>query len=269
MISFVVYAHSSRLANLNQMIRFIEAREKALAGSEILLVVQDGCPTVNSRLFEVHQFNLQMSSYCKPLMCNLGVGQAKHEIVSLLDSDRILPPGYFHRVCSNLQRRQFVTTKFIRKLSGSHTDQQIQQDCFRSYKTEERSELLRPRMKNLFSGNTTFYKADYLPMDERYVGYGFADNDASRTVLEAGGEAIYLPETEIHLHHPVSVFIDGVEIRSFKIVSAINAMIYAEKWKIRDAEINKLCCEVVEELDAYPEEFHESFMKRFRKLRLF
>ena len=60
--------------------------------------------------------------------------------------------------------------------------------------------------KNLFSGNTIFYKQDYLDcggMDESFVGYGFADNDMNLNVISKGYKAVWLNDLEIHLNHNI------------------------------------------------------------------
>lgn len=208
MISFVFYFHSGRSENLRQTLRLLFARERSIG--EVILVCNDrteesfpGCRVLN----------MDMGEYRKPVMCNLGVSKACGEVVALLDSDRILPPSYFTRTHRSLREGEFVSCRRMLNLIRPHADSEIDAGNL-EFAEEFRSEGWDLWTKNLFSGNTLFFRRDYLAaggMDESFVGFGFADTDMTRNVMSRGYRAVWTEVDEIHLHHPKNVFEGGVE----------------------------------------------------------
>lgn len=229
MISFVVYFHSSRIENLKQTIRFLKKREN-IPNSEFILVCQDNCL---EQFNDSTLINLNLDTYYKTKMCNIGVEKSKNNLIALLDSDRILPHGYFTSVIKKIKPRQFVSTWKMYKLNKKYTDEQIEQNDIEKIE-DFKSTTNEVLCKNLFAGNTVFYKKDYLDsggMDERFVGYGFADTDMTRNIMLKNYQVIWNKSEEIHLNHDSRVFLQREETTP-EIFTAHNAIVYYNKWKI-------------------------------------
>lgn len=233
MISFVFYLHSSRSENLAQTLRLLEARESV--DREVILVCNDrledpprGCRVVN----------MELPEYRKPLMCNVGVSEARGEVVALMDSDRIMPADYFSRAEREVRRGQFMSCRRILNLSRPHSDEEIERGDL-DFEEEWRAEGCELWRRNLFSGNTVFHKDDYLGaggMDESFVGYGFADTDMTMNVTSRGFLPVWSGETELHLHHAKDVYRDGrMHGRETRTRMAEENMCrFLKKWKARD-----------------------------------
>lgn len=233
MISFVCYFHSSRINNLRQTLRLLFKREKSIG--EVILVCNDrteesfeGC--------KLH--NMGMNEYNKPKMCNFGVSKASEKMVVLLDSDRILPCGYFDRLSLELKRGQFASCKRMFNISSECSDEQIEAGDF-EFTEEERSMTWEARRKNLFSGNTAFFKKDYVEtggMDESFEGYGFADNDMTLNVISKGMTPVWSESVEYHLYHDKSVMENGglVGFVQYRKTSQSNLNKFIKKWKLKE-----------------------------------
>lgn len=239
MISFVIYFHSSRTENLRQMLRFLDSREKC--DREVVLVCNDIC---REKFPGCRLFNMGLSDYKKPLMCNFGVQKSKSDVVALLDSDRIMPHGYFSKQARSIKPREFSSCVRMLRLKRPHSDYEIESnelDCFEETRSKEWDEW----SKNLFSGNTVFHKKDYLDsggMDESFQGYGFADNDMSRNVITKEYDIKWTEDTEIHLFHRAQVMELGktVESEQFMKRSRSNLCLFLKKWGDRK-EFQKKC----------------------------
>jgi len=237
MISFVFYFSSKRLDNLHQTLRFLKNREN-LDENEVILVCND---EINSN-FSIPNYriiNLNLQSYNKPKMCNVGVSEASNKIVALLDSDRILPENYFKNNAKKLNSKEFISTTNLIKLIKDYSDEEIEQNKFEYFEDtkSKKGEILK---KNLFSGNTLFFKQDYLDcggMDESFIGYGFADNDMTLNVISKGYRAIWLKDLEVHLHHNIEFLYENKIINEeveFKKVSRANLNKFIEKWNYKN-----------------------------------
>lgn len=235
LISFVYYFHSMRTENLKQTLRFLFKRESSIG--EVILVCND---TTKERFEGCTLFNLGLGSYEKPKMCNFGVSKASHDVVALLDSDRILPTGYFKNILERIRPGLMFSCERLLGLDRQYTDEEIESGNF-SWQLEMKSRTCEIRMKNLFSGNTTFMKDDYIRsggMDEQFVGYGFADNDMTLNVLSKGMEAVWEEGYELHLHHEKQTMEDNkiVNLEQFKKTSQKNLVQYLKKWGMTDNE---------------------------------
>lgn len=262
MISFVFYACESRLENLLQAIRFLENREKQIE-KEIIVVWQDRGPEIKN----TKCFKLNLDSYCKPIQCNFGVKQANYDLVALLDSDRILPINYFYDHGKKLKRGEFLTTTHLFKLNKDYTDEEIEK-CNFKFVTDIRSQKNEIRKKNLFSGNTLFHKNDYLDcggMDESFIGYGYADNDMTRTVEFSGHKSLFVNYAEIHLSHRRSVNFQGEDVSQFKILSMTNLIRYCLKWKIKEEMAEKMIQEIYNNIRKFPSNQQKPFLELFKR----
>lgn len=243
MISFVFYFSNKRVENLKQTLRFLNKNED-LSVSEVVLVCNDSC----NEEFHINNnykiFNLNLDTYNKPLLCNFGVNKAKFDIVALLDSDRILPYRYFEKNAMKLHKKQFVSSLILHKLLNDYTDNEIELRKYK-YKEEIKSKKCEFFHKNLFSGNTLFYKKDYLDcggMDESFIGYGFADNDMTLNVISKGCHASWNKNVEIHLNHPVEFLYKGKVLHDneFKKISKSNLEKLKSKWQGKNSKNYKL-----------------------------
>ena len=120
-ISFVIYFHSRRISNLRQSLRFLHEREN-LTKSEIILICQD---STTEKILGLRPINLKLDSYHKTRMCNIGVRLAKNEVISLLDSDRILPSNYFAKIYEKIKFGDFFSTWKMYKLQKEYSDEEI------------------------------------------------------------------------------------------------------------------------------------------------
>jgi hypothetical protein len=232
-LSFVFYFHSRRTENLRQSLRLLSRREESIG--EVVLVCND---STDEEFEGCRLYNMGLKNYEKPRMCNFGVSKAKFEVVALLDSDRVLPAGHFGRVESMIGPGKLFSCGRILCLDTSYSDDDIESGRF-GYEVEEKSRGWEVRRKNLFSGNTTFMKADYLSaggMDERFVGYGFADNDMTYNVLHRGMEAVWVEGDELHLHHERETMESGemVGFDRYRETSQRNLCRFLRKWGMRD-----------------------------------
>jgi hypothetical protein len=195
-------------------------------------------------------------------MLNEGAKISKHHILALLDSDRILPQGYFTKVVKSIKATEVVTTEKLYRLPKPYTDDQIERKEIDRI-ADFRSIHNVMRKKNLFAGNTVMWKDDFLRcggFDESYSGYGFADTDMTATVIHAGLKPIYLDDEEWHLHHDAAIWWNGCIIsrNHFKVISAVNGLRYCRKWGIRpDQELKTLLKEVKENEDSLPQDLKD------------
>lgn len=248
MISFIIYTHSFRKDNLIETISSLEKNEPNL-NAEIIIVFQDNIDISISCKWLIKKQFLDIDTYKKPLMCNIGVGLASSDIIVILDSDRILPENYFY---NNLQikPKEIITTKYLRgyKANGSSF-------------IENRSMNNEINCKNLFSGNTMMWKSDWFGADESFIGYGSADNDMTATALQTCFST-FLDVEERHLYHATEIIFGGRKLKNMEwgLIAFTNLLRYVKKWKIdkpkvfRDAEWWK------RNIHKYPEDLRDFFL---------
>lgn len=266
-ISFVIYFHSKRINNLNQTLRFLHEREN-LTKSEIILICQD---YTTEKIMGIKPINLQLNSYHKTRMCNLGVRLAKNEVVALLDSDRILPTGYFGKIYSKIKFGDFFSTWKMYKLKKDYADEEIK--LGKLEKEEDfKSRINTACKKNLFAGSTVFCKQNYLEsggMDESYKGYGFADTDMTRNIMARKYNIIWQEDEELHLYHPKETSFEGDFFEFFpEISTALNGLKYYKKWNLpKEKELLELIDWIYNNKDKIPEKIKKNnFKKLFIKI---
>ena len=231
-ISFVYYFHSMRIENLKQTLRMLLKREHCIR--EVILVCND---RTDERFEGCRLYNMNLKNYQKPTMCNFGVDMASGEAVALMDSDRVLPEGYFGEIAKSARHGMMFSCDKMLNLNRDHTDEELESgtlDCWE----EEKSREYEIRMKNLFSGNTVFMKEDYVRaggMDENFVGYGFADNDMTCNVMRMGVQATWMDEKEIHLAHAKETMENRqiVGFEKYRHTSQRNLNRFIRKWDLR------------------------------------
>jgi hypothetical protein len=227
--SFVIGFHTRRIDNLLQTVRFLELwHADVVKESELVLVCQDRCGRIDTTFRTYHHFNLEVANMQLPKLSNFGISQSTSDNIVLLESDRILPAGYFRTVLSEMQAGQQITTLNMHRLTKMASDQAIIDKTY-AYRNEQRSTSNGLGMRNAWSGNTAFKKSDFLAaggMDESYVGYGWADHDMTAAMHHIGVKSIYRDELELHLYHEPMTYGSGDQKRLF----IQNGLRYCKKW---------------------------------------
>lgn len=238
--SFVIGFHTARIDNLLQTLRFLLADHKdVFIDSYLSLVCQDDCDKLpSSQLEELESLreqsyrscitNLNLPCMQLPYVTNLGMDDAETEKVVILESDRILPAGYFAAVLDELKPGVQITCRNMKKLTKPATDEEIRAGTF-EYIDEHRSEKNEIGMRNMWSGNTALCKSDFLKagrMDEAYHGYGWADSDMTSAMESVGVQSVFRDELELHLWHPPATYGDGDQKQMF----IDNGLRYCKKW---------------------------------------
>jgi hypothetical protein len=162
-----------------------------------------------------------------PFVTNFGVERATSDKLIILESDRILPTGYFAAVIDQLEEGIQISTKMMNRPTQALSDEEIEGEY--EFDEERRSEEVVPGERNMWSGNTALMKSDYYKagkMDEFYKGYGWADCDMTLTMEAAGIKSIYRDEIEIHLWHEAMTYGDGDQKRMF----VENGLHFCKKW---------------------------------------
>lgn len=243
MAAFIIGFHTARIDNIIQTIRFLtEWHYDVCKSSELLTICQNSCEELQehwqNKLQEVlknfpgikFHANLNLPCMQLPAITNFGVRHACSDEIVVLESDRILPLGYFRNVITRLRPGIMVTTKKILKLKEAVSDEHIRTGQYAAF-SDDRSETNKPGSKNMWSGNTAFMKEDYLRaggMDERYKGYGWADCDMTNAMTQAGVESVFRDETELHLWHPPQTYGEGDQKQMYY----DNANLYCKKWNV-------------------------------------
>jgi len=246
--SFIIGFHTARIENLNQTLRFLKKHE-VIQECELVLVCQDTCEELFCPSKELRgdgwankqHFNMKVECMQLPVLTNFGIEKASCDKIIVLESDRILPKGYFAEVIEQLEEGVQITTKNMIKFSKSFTDEEIATSQWKfpfnpnhpnevDYKEEHRSDTNEIGLRNMWSGNTAFMKSDFEKagkMDEAYKGYGWADSDMTYAMETAGVQSVYRDELEYHLWHSEATYGDGDQKQMF----IDNGMRFCKKWE--------------------------------------
>ena len=215
--TFVIGFHSSRTDNLLQVMHFLTKDHfDLIKNCQIVTVCQDyldfdkktKLKNLTKNFSLINHIDLELSEMMLPLVTNTGISHAISDKVLLLESDRILPSGYFQSVVDQIKPKIMITCKNMKKLKKEFSNEDIESNKF-DYKDEQRSELNKIGIKNMWSGNTAFWREDFYEcgkMDENYVGYGWADSDMTNQMLKIGVQQIFTNDIELHLWHPNQTF---------------------------------------------------------------
>jgi hypothetical protein len=238
--SFVIPFHTARIDNLLQTLRFLTTDHCDIVRDCYLeAVCQDDWEKLPSDKYEAldtirehfHRScitSLNLKCMHLPYVINHGVENAETDKVIVLESDRLLPSGYFARVIDLLRPGLQITTTRMRKLTRPAEDEEIRNGTY-DYVNEHRSIGNEIGRRNLWSGNTAFYKEDFFKagkMDEVYKGYGWADSDMTAKVAATGIKSEFLDYTELHLWHPSATYGEGDQKQMF----IKNGLCFCKKW---------------------------------------
>lgn len=229
--TFLIAFHTRRIDNLTQTVRFLERfHPEVVSQSELILLCQDRCGFVDNGFAKSRTESMQLPCMQKSKMLNHGARIAQSDKIVVLDSDRILPAGYFCDVLYSLEPLTAITTKTMRRLLIAHSDQDILDGEYK-FQVEERSTSNHPYMRNLFAGNVALHKADYWAaggMDEAYEGYGFEDSDMAQRLIRRKVQGVFRPEIELHLYHESQTYGEGDQKRMF----LSNGVRYCKNWNL-------------------------------------
>lgn len=240
--TFIIGFHTARMDNLLQCLRFL-ARDhsEVVRESQLVTVCQNSClnlPHAQSLQFsnlrkhfkQADHYDLELDCMQLPVVTNYGVDRSQSDKLIILESDRILPAGYFSLVIDQLRPKTCITTTRILKLSKPASDDEILAGHY-EFKEDCRSHANELGRRNIWSGNTALCKQDYFEcgrMDTAYLGYGWADSDMTNTMHEYGVKSIFREETELHLWHPPATYGSGDQKRMF----IDNGIRFCKKWDV-------------------------------------
>ena len=164
--------------NLLQTLRFLEKYHlEVVRESQLILVCQDSCPEIPTKFKSYKHINLSIKGMHLPYVTNVGVENAESEKLIILESDRVLPKGYFSTIIDRMSPGALYSPRQMVKLKRYVDDETIDAIQLsidpRLAKYEDRSTESEPGRRNAWSGNTAIMKSDYIlagKMDEAYKG---------------------------------------------------------------------------------------------------
>lgn len=240
--SFVIGFHTARIDNLLQTLRFLtKDHQEVVADSHLSMVCQDTIeildPSLVNSLDNLRDYfhksvllNLNLPYMQLPFVTNKAMHMTETDKVIILESDRILPKGYFAAVIEQLDEGKQITCCNMKKLTKPASDEEIETGSF-EYRDESRDINNQIGVRNMWSGNTAIWKTDYYKagqMDETYLGYGWADSDMTNRMERIGIQSIYRDEIEFHLWHPSATYGEGDQKQMF----INNGLHFCRTWNI-------------------------------------
>ncbi len=249
--SFIIGFHTQRFDNLLQTLRFLIRDHIGVAArSQLVTICQDNVSpeTISQASIVSHRppdpikhfeelcskfgqwdhHDLNVPCMQLPKITNFGVDKAVADKLIILESDRILPKGYFSEVLFLLDDNVQITCRNMKKLTQPSIDEHIDRAMFPNV-NEHRSPSNEIGMRNMWSGNTALTKAAFYKagkMDEEYEGYGWADSDMTYRMEAIGVESVFRPEIELHLWHPAATYGSGDQ----KLMFINNGKRFLQKW---------------------------------------
>lgn len=241
--SFVIGFHTARIDNLLQTLRFLTTDHADIVSESYAEIVCQDDPetslpadlweqldTIREKFHRSSITSLNLKSMHLPHMINHGVEQAETDKVIILESDRILPAGYFAEVIRDLKPGCQISNSRMRKLLSPASDDDIRTGNFKA-NDEFRSDINALGQRNMWSGNTAICKCDYFKagrMDETYTGYGWADSDMTNATTMAGIVSVFKNYDELHLWHPSATYGEGDQKSMF----INNGLHFCKKWGV-------------------------------------
>lgn len=226
--SFIITFHTERLDNLKQTLKFLVRDHNDVVKKSQLVTVCQNILTEEQRkeirdylnCFELsNHFDLNVKCMQLPILTNFGIKQSLSEKLIILESDRILPAGYFKETINQLSAGKSISCFKMIKFTNPMTDQDIDNKVMDYASNEFRSKSNEIGRRNMWSGNTALWKDDFYKagqMDEEYIGYGWADSDMTYRMEKVGVKSIYDEETiELHLWHPPFTYGEGDQKQLF------------------------------------------------------
>lgn len=228
--SFVIHFHTGRMDNLLQTLRFLERNHLyVIEKSQLVLVCQNSCEPIPNKFLKYDHHNMNLKCMQLPKLVNFGVDHSDSEKIVVLESDRILPHGYFKEAIDELKEGVSITTRKMDKLLAPATDEEIVSGDYETY-CDDRSATNEIGVKNIWSGNTAVMKSDFYrvgKMDESYQGYGWGDYDMAFTMQQAGVRSIYKEGwKELHLWHEGQTYGEGDQKKMY----IDNCLKFCRKW---------------------------------------
>jgi hypothetical protein len=238
--SFVICFHTARIENLLQTLRFlVKNHPEVVHDSQLEAVCQDNIDDLPQSQFDEldairENFHRScISSYCikhmhLPHLTNQAIEHAENDKIVILESDRILPPGYFAKVFDEIKEGVQITCNKMHRLTEPATDEQIANSTYKSV-DEYRSHSNQIGQRNAWSGNTAIWRPDWEKagrMDEAYKGYGWADSDMTWAMEKVGVQTVFRDELELHLWHPPATYGEGHRATMFM----ENGLYFCKKW---------------------------------------
>jgi hypothetical protein len=238
--SFVIGFHTARIDNLLQTLRFlVDDHAEVVKDCYLEAVCQDCVDVLPPNQYDeldiiresFHRScitSLNLKHMHLPFVTNHGIENAETDKIIVLESDRILPKGYFASVIAEMKEGVQITCGHMKKLTHMTSDEDIKRMNFIAT-DEYRSNSNEIGMRNAWSGNTAIMRQDWEKsgrMDETYKGYGWADTDMTCAMEKAGIHTLFRPEIELHLWHSPATYGEGDQKQMF----IDNGLYFCKKW---------------------------------------
>ena len=160
--SFMIHFHTQRMDNLLQTLRFLELyHPEVVEKSQLVTICQNSCDPLENKFKNYKHVNMEAECMQLPRLTNEGVEMCDSEKLIILESDRILPKGYFQETIDELKPGIQITTKKMDKIIAPASDEEI---IAGNYETtcDDRSTTNELGIKNMWSGNTAIIEVRLL-----------------------------------------------------------------------------------------------------------
>jgi len=218
-MKFSVVIPSGNAANLVSCVRSLLAAEPELSAQEIIVVDDGARAGAEASLPDLHWIT-GITPFIFSRNSNLGITMAGRDVILMNDDANLITPRGFSSLVEETSRHADVglCSAGIRGVVGNPRQIVTARPGFR-YEPRAIAFVC------LFVPWRTYVTLG--PLDERFVGYGFEDNDYCARVLEAGMNiGIYDACVVDHAKHP-SVYRNRP---NFAVLFEQNRQLYRSKW---------------------------------------